>query len=89
MNDATPSTSIVLTADEIRAITGRQRHQAQAMALARMGITFLLRADGSPVVSRAHFEQHTGHLSSRNRPDSFTVTEPNWKALDAAEANAH
>ena len=71
---------MILAADELEEITGRQRFTAQAKALARIGISYKLRPDGFPIVSRAHFEQVMG-AASENRD---AVIEPDWSILDAA-----
>lgn len=73
-------TPLILSYEEICAITGKVRYRAQARALAKLGISSRLRPDGFPVVSRAHFEQTLGASSSR----PTERTEPNWSALDAA-----
>lgn len=72
--------ALILSHEELSALTGRRRYRAQARALARMGITHRLRPDGFPIVSRAHFEQSMG-LSP---PPSERAVEPNWSAFDAA-----
>ncbi len=48
---------MVLTNAEIIEITGKSRYRAQAMALARMGVPYLIRPDGRPIVSRIAFER--------------------------------
>lgn len=45
-----------LTADELEQLTGRVRPAAQARALMQMGIPFLRRPNGAPVVTRAAVE---------------------------------
>jgi len=72
--------ALVLTHEEIRTLTGRSRYRAQARALARIGISYRLRPDGFPLVSRAHFEQSMGAAS----PTVERPTQPDWSALDAA-----
>lgn len=77
----TALTSLVLSHEELRVVTGRKRHTAQARALAEMGISFRVRPDGFPLVSRAHFHQALGtEMSTRKQ----RTTEPNWGAIDAA-----
>jgi hypothetical protein len=68
--------SITLTAEEIKAITGKQRHRAQARALAMMGVSFRIRPDGFPLVARSHFEHVMGAEKSAQG------VSPNWSALD-------
>lgn len=70
--------SVVLTGVELRQITGLSRYRAQARALARMGISYRLRPDGFPLVSRVHFEEIMGTEHSRARAEP----KPNWSALD-------
>ena len=48
--------SICLTSEELRKITGKVKPSAQIRYLRKLGITFIIRADGKPVVSRNHFE---------------------------------
>lgn len=74
-------TPLILSLEELRAITGRSRYRAQARALARMGISYRMRPDGLPLVSRAHFEEIMG-TESRTHPSD--ATEPDWNALNAA-----
>ena len=47
--------------DDIIALTGKQRRDAQARALNFMGIAHKLRPDGSVVVLRAEVEKEFGH----------------------------
>ena len=42
-----------LSPDELRNLTGRQHADAQIAALQRMGLRYLLDADGRPKVARA------------------------------------
>jgi len=72
---------LVLTPEELVALTGKRRYRAQSRALSRMGISHRLRPDGFPVVSRAHFEEIMG-AESTARP--ATASEPDWSAMDAA-----
>ncbi|WP_224785387.1 DUF4224 domain-containing protein [Pandoraea pnomenusa] len=53
-------TSIFLTRDEIRVMTGRVRHKSQALVLSALGIEHKVRPDGSLLVLRAHVEQSLG-----------------------------
>ena len=74
------SSLLILGADELEEITGRQRFTAQAKALARIGISYKLRPDGFPLVSRAHFEQIMGSTSEKQD----AVIEPDWSIFNAA-----
>lgn len=49
-----------LTREEVEALTGKQRSDAQARELTQMGVKFLQRTDGSVVVLRALVEQLCG-----------------------------
>lgn len=75
------NTNIVLTKDEIEALTGRHRKDAQVKALRYMGIEHRVRPDGSIAVLKAHIDLLLGGVvasHSRQRSQS-----PNWAALDA------
>ena len=54
---------MVLTNAEIIEITGKSRYRAQAMALARMGVPYLIRPDGRPIVSRISANRNVEVLS--------------------------
>ncbi|MBL4573846.1 MAG: DUF4224 domain-containing protein [Gammaproteobacteria bacterium] len=69
---------INLTSDELKEVTGRQKSTAQLRWLRRNGFTALLRADGIPLVSRAHFEAKMGGYLPGTKPQNF---EPNYGAL--------
>ncbi len=71
---------MVLTNAEIIEITGKSRYRAQAMALARMGVPYLIRPDGRPIVSRIAFERVVGDDDARQ----IEEVSPNFGALDAA-----
>jgi len=49
-----------LTPDELRGLTGRQHADAQVAALIRMGLRYVLDADGRPKVSRAVLDDLLG-----------------------------
>lgn len=69
---------IYLTADELKGISGYCKPTAQLRWLRRNGFTALLRADGIPLVSRAHFEAKMGGYLPGTKPQNF---EPNYGAL--------
>ena len=70
-----------LSGDEIRSMTCRVQHKAQAKMLRSMGIAFKLRADGTLVVMRAHVEKEFGVGADRkNKTKDF---QPNWGGLNA------
>lgn len=69
---------INLTFEEIREITGRVKATAQIRWLRQHGFTVLPRADGKPLVSRAHFEAKMGGHLSQSKPQ---VYEPDYSTL--------
>ena len=71
--------SIHLTQEELKAITGRSRWNAQLRWLRSNGFTVLQRADGMPLVSRAHFELVMGGVGSEMA--SRREIEPDFDAL--------
>lgn len=75
------STSIVLTRDEVEALTGRHRKDAQVKALRYMGIEHRVRPDGTVAVLKAHIDRILGATSQSSRQRN-TRSEPNWAALD-------
>lgn len=58
----------ILTSQEIQEITGRQKSSAQIRCLQQMGFVVKPRADGKPIVSRAHFEECMGVKSGTSPP---------------------
>jgi len=66
--------SILLTTDEVVALTGYRRPSAQIRALRAMQIQFRVPPDGHPRVFRAQFDQP---LSQPEKPRQG----PNWAAL--------
>lgn len=76
------NTNIVLTKDEIEALTGRHRKDAQVKALRYMGIEHRVRPDGTVAVLKAHIDQILGATSPSPRQRNIR-SEPNWAALDA------
>jgi hypothetical protein len=73
-----------LDSDEVRELTNRIQHSAQANALRSMGIEHKARPDGSLAVLRTHVEQCLGGAQASRRKSA--ATEPNWGALHAARA---
>ena len=71
--------SIHLTPEELRAVTGRSRWTAQIRWLRANGFTVLQRADGMPLVSRAHFELMMGGAEAD--ASSKRQVEPDYDAL--------
>ncbi len=71
--------SLHLTSEELKAITGRVRPSAQVKWLRANGFTVLQRADGVPLVSRAHFELVMGGVE-REKGRRGEV-EPDYSSL--------
>ncbi len=69
---------MILSHEELQQVTGRKRHKAQAMELSRMGLPFVVRSDGRPIVSRLAFERIVGHDSRRK-----AAAEPKFDNLDS------
>ncbi|MCC7305892.1 MAG: DUF4224 domain-containing protein [Alphaproteobacteria bacterium] len=68
-----------LTPEEIEELTGKVRRPAQIRALRFMGIEHKIRADGAPIVLRAHIEKSfDGITETVKRKDHL---EPNWNAI--------
>ena len=68
-----------LTQEELQQLTGYKKPALQRRWLIDNGYNFDIRADGRPIVSRAHFEaRHTPE--KRKRPSAF-----NLAALDSVE----
>lgn len=73
-----------LDMDELRELTARQQHSAQAKVMRAMGIEHRARPDGSLAVLRLHVEQVLGAAPGQRRQRA--PVEPNWGALNAARA---
>lgn len=73
--------NIVLSKDEIEALTGRHRCDAQLKVLRYMGIEHRVRPDGTIAVLKAHIERLLGANSTP--PSSNRRTVPNWAGIDA------
>lgn len=70
-----------LCEEEIRALTRRIQHKAQAKMLRSLGITFKTRADGTLLVLRSHVETELGGtVRSVGKSKDF---QPNWEAANA------
>ena len=68
-----------LTIEELCQLSGYRKPALQSRWLAENGYSFDVRADGKPVVSRAHYEaRHTPQ--KRIRPSAFDLA-----ALDSVE----
>lgn len=70
-----------LTEDEVRELTQRVQHQAQAKMLRSIGMTFKIRSDGSLLVLRAHVEKELGGAPAAKSKKKDV--EPNWEMANA------
>lgn len=68
---------MILTNDELQALTGRERRPAQIRQLQAMGITYRQRADRSIVVLAAHVHQVLGASQGQQRPAK--APQINWE----------
>lgn len=71
---------IFLTREGVAELTGRKQSRAPALALAHLRVVHKTRADGKPLVLRAHIEQlfAVGIGPTKKAAAHF---EPNWVAL--------
>ena len=69
---------MILTYDELVALTGRRRKDAQLRVLRFMGIEHRVRPDGTLAVLRAHVERELG---GGNEGKVNREIEPDWSAL--------
>jgi hypothetical protein len=58
-----------LTTDQLRFITGKKRYSAQRRALARMGISFIQRPDGMPIVDSSTILPVVAICKRQSNPD--------------------
>jgi hypothetical protein len=61
-------TVVLLTQDEVQALTGYKRPSYQCAWLRERGWTFELGADGRPRIAREHAQRQLGALHSRTDP---------------------
>lgn len=73
-----------LDSSEVKELTARVQHAAQAKVLRAMGIDHKTRPDGTIAVLRSHVEQALGGGVPAARKKA--PPEPNWGALRAARA---
>lgn len=72
--------AVFFSDEEIAELTHKKRHSSQRKVLNAMGVSHVVRPDGSIAVMRAHVEKLFGvQIAERKRK----VTEPNWSALNA------
>lgn len=69
---------IVLTEDELIALTGRKRPKFQAKVLNFIGVRYTHRPDGSLVVHQAHVDAALGVVAQSATTEGRKRTEPNW-----------
>ena len=62
---------INLTRKELQEVTGRKKASAQIKWLQRQGFTVMPRADGTPLVSRIHFEAVMGGKLYQSKTDEI------------------
>lgn len=61
---------LTLTAEEVSEVTQKVRSRSQCEVLRKMGVPFVIRPDGSPVVLRAAMEAALGYATTKNGPTS-------------------
>lgn len=66
---------MILTPDELVALTRKQRPSAQARVLTALGIPFDPRPDGSLIVERRHFPSGNKQEVAQYAPDRITTLE--------------
>lgn len=69
---------LFLTRDELIALTGRTRNDAQIRVLRFMGIEHKVRPNGTVAVLRGHVEKSLGGTDIDIHQKEY---EPNWAAL--------
>lgn len=80
----------ILSHDELLALTGKRHKSTQVAALRAMGIKFILRPDGFPVVSHRHLDSLLG-APNRNelveQPCRFCGNFPSGRLRQTREPN--
>jgi hypothetical protein len=71
--DAAERSWMVLSADEVAAVTNRKRRSLQAKELKAMRIPFRVRSDGSLMVLRIHVEYETEKKSPAVAPPEVSL----------------
>lgn len=74
---------MLLSDDEIAALTKKQRHPAQRKVLNAMGITHKVRPDGSLAVSASHVKRLLGDVATAKVDKE---QEPDWSAMQCVPA---
>lgn len=73
--------NIFLNDDEIIAMTRRMRHKQQVTALDQLGVMYILRHDGSPLVLREHVRDLLGGFHPVPK-----IVKPPGDAINAVNA---
>ncbi len=73
--------TLCLSQEELILITGRVKASAQIRYLRSQGFTVIPRADGSPLVSRTHFEVIMGGGHYSTKPQN---SEPDFSSFHVA-----
>jgi hypothetical protein len=68
---------LILSEEEIVAVTKKRRHSSQVLVLRMLGIHHKIRPDGTIIVSRTHFDDVMGPKASRRKA---VESEPDWSA---------
>jgi hypothetical protein len=79
MTESVLAPSLFLTEDEVRALSGKIKRDAQVRALRAMGVEHRVRPDGSVAVLRDHIHKvfdGTPGSAKRGKPAA-----PNWDAI--------
>jgi len=72
---------IYLTFEELKEITGRVKPSAQIRYLRSQGFTIIPRTDGTPLISRTHFEVMMGGSHHSSKPQDF---QPDFSSFHVA-----
>lgn len=70
----------ILSKDEIIKVTGKKQNHAQRKVLVELNLVYMVRGDGSNVVSRAHFEKTMGGSITESKK-TLKTNKPNFDAI--------
>ncbi|MCW8917176.1 MAG: DUF4224 domain-containing protein [Magnetovibrio sp.] len=77
---------IYLTASEIREVTGYRQPGRQIRHLRdQYGLLVKIRADGTPLVARSHFNRAMGGTVEEITNQTKATDEPDFSSLEAAQ----
>lgn len=79
---------ITLTHDEVAALTGKVKKSAQCLELAKLGIPYKSRSDGTPVVLRVSLEVAFGHAPTNQGSSSPRLRLPEARSVLVREGRA-